>query len=95
MVPRLQHAHISQSNALGLLYAQLELDYGYIRAITPMYTTYELTPAVNFGRVRQLFRPFFLPTQGLNKHPPGLERQQHTCHRHQDSLADEKYSSGG
>ncbi|KAL1681528.1 P-loop containing nucleoside triphosphate hydrolase protein [Schizophyllum commune] len=40
-----------RSNALGLLYAQLELDYGYIRAITPMYTTYELTPAVNFGRV--------------------------------------------
>ena len=86
---------LCQSNALGLLYAQLELDYGYIRAITPMYTTYELTPAVNFGRVHWLFRCFFLLAHRLNKHPPGLERQQHARHRDQDALADEEHSHGG
>ncbi|TRM60229.1 P-loop containing nucleoside triphosphate hydrolase protein [Schizophyllum amplum] len=51
----LDFSHYTQareySNALGMLYAQLELDYGFIRAITPMYTTYELTPGVNFQKV--------------------------------------------
>ncbi|KAL1748478.1 P-loop containing nucleoside triphosphate hydrolase protein [Schizophyllum fasciatum] len=42
-----------RNNALGLLYAQLELDYGFIRAITPMYSIYELTPGMNFDRVMQ------------------------------------------
>lgn len=28
---------------LGLLYAQLELDYGYIRAITPFFSVYDIS----------------------------------------------------
>jgi len=32
-----------QPNVLGLCYAQLELDYDYIRAITPFYSVYELS----------------------------------------------------
>ena len=28
---------------LGLLYAQLELDYGYIRAITPFFSIYDIS----------------------------------------------------
>ena len=90
-------ANVTESpkqTVLNLCYAQLELDYGYIRAITPMYTTYELTPAVNFGRVRWLFRCFFLLAHGLNKHHPGLERQRHTRHHDQKTLADEEYSNG-
>lgn len=31
-----------QSNVLNLLYAQLELDYEYIRAVTPFYSIYEV-----------------------------------------------------
>ncbi|KAJ6621662.1 ATP-dependent DNA helicase [Mycena sp. CBHHK59/15] len=33
-----------RSNVLGLCYAQLELDYGFIRAITPFYSIYEIIP---------------------------------------------------
>ncbi|KAJ7630865.1 ATP-dependent DNA helicase [Roridomyces roridus] len=33
-----------RSNVLGLSYASLELEYGFIRAITPFYTTYEISP---------------------------------------------------
>ncbi|KAJ7487526.1 ATP-dependent DNA helicase [Mycena galericulata] len=33
-----------RSNVLNLCYAQLELDYGFIRAITPFYSIYEITP---------------------------------------------------
>ncbi|KAF8587332.1 ATP-dependent DNA helicase [Ramaria rubella] len=31
-----------RSNTLGLLYAQLELDFNYIRAVTPFYAVYEI-----------------------------------------------------
>ncbi|KAJ7932472.1 P-loop containing nucleoside triphosphate hydrolase protein [Mycena leptocephala] len=33
-----------RSNVLNLCYAQLELDYGFIRAVTPFYSVYEITP---------------------------------------------------
>ncbi|KAJ7706258.1 ATP-dependent DNA helicase [Mycena rosella] len=33
-----------RSNVLNLCYAQLELDYGFIRAVTPFYSIYEITP---------------------------------------------------
>lgn len=33
-----------KSNVLGLLYAALELEWGYIRAITPFYSVYDLSP---------------------------------------------------
>ncbi|KAJ7783707.1 P-loop containing nucleoside triphosphate hydrolase protein [Mycena maculata] len=33
-----------RSNVLNLCYAQLELDYGFLRAITPFYSIYEITP---------------------------------------------------
>ncbi|PCH33726.1 ATP-dependent DNA helicase [Wolfiporia cocos MD-104 SS10] len=32
-----------RQNVLGLCYAQLELDYGYIRAITPFYSIYDIS----------------------------------------------------
>lgn len=32
-----------QPNVLNLLYAQLELDFGYIRAVTPCYAVYDIT----------------------------------------------------
>lgn len=32
----------TQSNTLGLLYAQLELDFNFIRAVTPFYSVYEI-----------------------------------------------------
>ncbi|KAI0698422.1 ATP-dependent DNA helicase [Cerioporus squamosus] len=32
-----------RQNVLGLLYAQLELDYGYIRAVTPFYSIYDIS----------------------------------------------------
>ncbi|KAI0756886.1 ATP-dependent DNA helicase [Daedaleopsis nitida] len=32
-----------RQNVLGLLYAQLELDYGYIRAITPFFSIYDIS----------------------------------------------------
>ncbi|KAI0348544.1 ATP-dependent DNA helicase [Trametopsis cervina] len=32
-----------RSNVLNLCYAQLELDYGYIRAVTPYYSVYDVT----------------------------------------------------
>ncbi|KII93915.1 hypothetical protein PLICRDRAFT_88210 [Plicaturopsis crispa FD-325 SS-3] len=32
-----------RSNVLGLCYAQLELDYGYIRAVTPYYSVYDIS----------------------------------------------------
>ncbi|RDB29220.1 putative ATP-dependent DNA helicase RecQ [Hypsizygus marmoreus] len=34
-------------NVLNLCYAQLELDYGYLRAITPFYSVYEINPRSN------------------------------------------------
>ncbi|KIM75419.1 hypothetical protein PILCRDRAFT_98975 [Piloderma croceum F 1598] len=37
------------ANVLGLCYAQLELDYGYIRAITPFYSVYELSACSSEG----------------------------------------------
>jgi hypothetical protein len=33
-----------KSNVLGLLYAALELEWGFIRAITPFYSVYDLSP---------------------------------------------------
>ncbi|KAJ7786235.1 ATP-dependent DNA helicase [Mycena metata] len=33
-----------RSNVLNLCYAQLELDYGFLRAVTPFYSVYEITP---------------------------------------------------
>ncbi|KAJ7293505.1 ATP-dependent DNA helicase [Mycena rebaudengoi] len=33
-----------RSNVLNLCYAQLELDYGFIRAVTPFYSIYDITP---------------------------------------------------
>ncbi|KIJ68526.1 hypothetical protein HYDPIDRAFT_24796 [Hydnomerulius pinastri MD-312] len=36
-------------NVLGLCYAQLELDYGYIRAITPFYSVYDLSARTGEG----------------------------------------------
>ncbi|KAF8309724.1 ATP-dependent DNA helicase [Clavulina sp. PMI_390] len=33
-----------RANVLNLLYAELELTHGYIRAATPLYQTYDLTP---------------------------------------------------
>ncbi|KAL4242127.1 ATP-dependent DNA helicase [Abortiporus biennis] len=36
-----------RANVLGLCYAQLELDYAYIRAVTPFYSIYEITPRGN------------------------------------------------
>ncbi|KAJ7634230.1 ATP-dependent DNA helicase [Mycena polygramma] len=33
-----------RSNVLNLCYAQLELEYGFIRATTPFYSVYEITP---------------------------------------------------
>jgi hypothetical protein len=38
-----------QANVLGLCYAQLELDYGYIRALTPFYSVYELSACSSEG----------------------------------------------
>ncbi|KAJ7900267.1 ATP-dependent DNA helicase [Mycena olivaceomarginata] len=35
---------LQESNVLNLCYAQLELDYGFIRAVTPFYSVYEMTP---------------------------------------------------
>lgn len=32
-----------QQNVLNLLYAQLELDYNYIRAVTPFYSVYDIS----------------------------------------------------
>jgi hypothetical protein len=32
-----------QANVLNLCYAQLELDYGYIRAVTPYYSIYDIS----------------------------------------------------
>ncbi|RPD55839.1 ATP-dependent DNA helicase [Lentinus tigrinus ALCF2SS1-7] len=32
-----------RQNVLNLLYAQLELDYGYIRAVTPFYSIYDIS----------------------------------------------------
>ncbi|KAF5385259.1 hypothetical protein D9615_001455 [Tricholomella constricta] len=37
----------AQQNVLNLCYAQLELDYGYLRAITPFYSVYEIAPRGN------------------------------------------------
>lgn len=39
-----------RANVLGLCYAHLELDHGYIRAITPFYSFYEITP-LNSSRI--------------------------------------------
>ncbi|KAF7310846.1 hypothetical protein HMN09_00627600 [Mycena chlorophos] len=39
-----------RSNVLNLLYAQLELDFGYIRAVTPFYSIYEISPRDSTGR---------------------------------------------
>ncbi|GLB36075.1 putative ATP-dependent DNA helicase [Lyophyllum shimeji] len=36
-----------RQNVLGLCYAQLELDHGYLRAVTPFYSVYEITPRGN------------------------------------------------
>ncbi|KAG6912027.1 hypothetical protein DXG01_000275 [Tephrocybe rancida] len=36
-----------RANILGLSYAQLELEYGFLRAITPFFSVYELTPLGN------------------------------------------------
>lgn len=33
-----------RSNTLGLLYASLELDYEFIRAVTPFYSVYDIVP---------------------------------------------------
>ncbi|KAI0082274.1 ATP-dependent DNA helicase [Panus rudis PR-1116 ss-1] len=33
-----------RANVLNLCYAQLELDYNYIRAVTPFYSVYDITP---------------------------------------------------
>lgn len=33
---------LTQPTVLNLLYAQLELDYGYIRAVTPCYAVYDI-----------------------------------------------------
>ncbi|KAJ7492693.1 ATP-dependent DNA helicase [Mycena latifolia] len=38
------------SNVLNLCYAQLELDHGFIRAVTPFYSVYEITPRGTAGR---------------------------------------------
>ncbi|KAJ7225586.1 ATP-dependent DNA helicase [Mycena pura] len=37
-------------NVLNLCYARLELDYGFIRAVTPFYAVYDITPCDNQGR---------------------------------------------
>lgn len=38
-----------QPTVLNLLFAQLELDYGYIRAVTPYYSVYEISPSTDAG----------------------------------------------
>ncbi|KAH9950424.1 ATP-dependent DNA helicase [Amylocystis lapponica] len=38
-----------RSNVLNLCYAQLELDYQYIRAITPFYSIYDITARTDAG----------------------------------------------
>ena len=42
-------AHLIQQNVLGLCYAQLELDHGYIRAIAPFFSIYDITPSAAGG----------------------------------------------
>ncbi|KAF8213122.1 ATP-dependent DNA helicase [Mycena galopus ATCC 62051] len=39
-----------RANVLNLCYAQLELDYGFLRAVTPFYSVYEITPRDGAGR---------------------------------------------
>ncbi|KAK7064288.1 putative ATP-dependent DNA helicase RecQ [Favolaschia claudopus] len=39
-----------RANVLNLCYAQLELDYGFIRAVTPFFSIYEITPRDGNGR---------------------------------------------
>ena len=40
-----------QSNVLNLSYAQLELDYKHIRAVTPFYSIYDITPGRDWAKV--------------------------------------------
>ena len=46
-----------QQNVLGLLYAQLELDYGYIRAVTPFYSIYDISSRSDAGWQKVLNDP--------------------------------------
>lgn len=39
---------------LNLCYAQLELDYGYLRAVTPFYSVYDITIRGNADRQKVL-----------------------------------------
>ncbi|KAJ7244723.1 ATP-dependent DNA helicase [Mycena haematopus] len=43
-----------RSNVLNLCFAQLELDYGFIRAVTPFYSVYEIIPLNSAGRASLL-----------------------------------------
>ncbi|KAG6842275.1 hypothetical protein C0991_000245, partial [Blastosporella zonata] len=56
-----------RQNVLGLNYAQLELEYGHIRATTPFFSVYELTPVgngwisikSNQSKVAAAMRPYY------------------------------------
>ncbi|KAJ6519745.1 ATP-dependent DNA helicase [Mycena sanguinolenta] len=43
-----------RANVLNLCYAQLELDYGFLRAVTPYYSVYEITPIGGNGKASML-----------------------------------------
>ncbi|KAI0815051.1 ATP-dependent DNA helicase [Irpex lacteus] len=49
-----QKTYDIRANVLNLCYAQLELDYGYLRAVTPFYSVYDITIRGNADRQKVL-----------------------------------------